>query len=1078
MRLLSKWANLGLLAAVVVIVVSYQNCSNQMSFDSSEDVYSLAGLTQYAEATAGDEDSFPPLKLVFVVDNSGTMGVNQINLATAFDRMFSGTNANNLSLFKTSAYIVSTSQYVPETTSTAYPRIPTADAESFAALNPTQLAVHRGALLSGRIPGDLVGFWGDHQIEPSREVTSFRPAPVALFKDLPSGERVVSYSSDKPRNVSVETFSDDFKQRLALLNPDLSEIDPNTRRGVLDDVIDQESGLCAMARVLKHSDGMLAPGDLTSFVFVSDENDSDSAGRACVDSLIQGQSNVQYVDGVCEAARTTLRYRAELANPSYAKCRVDHSTGFSYRFDYRFPTTNVSYYTKATLYDQLRTSVSYYTSSMLYDQLRTSVTYSRTQQVYDAISTPVAYHTKAPTYEIPRTRVQYFREVEDCDIRDGIKTNCRYTYPGAFVTLDGAFGANCDAFVAGKLPTGALYDRNGYKPICSVDTPLARTGACNPNDPNIQNCRQNYSAPINAVLTGRVTSTCAAFVGGRLPTGALYTETGYLPACGNTIVDVGRVGSCTTGDLDKQNCRTEYVRVPTAVVLNGIPGGNSCQEFARNRLPSGAAYDPTDANHLPACVGASPIVNVAGTCSPTNINIANCRTVYAGPTTTALNGVVANGNCQATFQTRLPTNAVLNDATRPVTCAAAATVPNVAGACSTTDPNVSNCRTQYSSVLSIVLDGAPIGGNCAAFVNNRLPSGSVYTDAGYLPGCAPGAGRDQSATGSLAYSQFPATTVTNGADCASNIASFVVSSRGLVVASGTTPSCRITGLTAANSVLADATRDVVCATADWRSVCDASGGSRRGCAPTDIAAGDRYDVNVTSTTTEGQFSCSTLCANTTFCANRSGTVGDNYYACQTEAAAPITKSNFAMIPAGQTDNCAMGQTRRVTRGPYQTDELRKTYVAGAPSENNEPNALIDYIVERSRGLFREVPPIISVFVRQPGDPLGNNGSLGTAYNALADRMGGKKRSVLSNSAQYAQSLEDLSAIIRKRLGQTVRFNGVEDAQRIRRLWFRPAGSVDWGNPLNPALWTSSGGTVVLDESFTFKYGDQFRVEFW
>ena len=132
---------------------------------------------------------------------------------------------------------------------------------------------------------------------------------------------------------------------------------------------------------------------------------------------------------------------------------------------------------------------------------------------------------------------------------------------------------------------------------------------------------------------------------------------------------------------------------------------------------------------------------------------------------------------------------------------------------------------------------------------------------------------------------------------------------------------------------------------------------------------------------------------------------------------------------------------------------------------------------RSREIFREVTPIVSVFVRQSGDPLGTNGSLGEAYNRLADQFGGKKRSVLASSEEYASALEDLSAVIRERLSQTIAFQ-VPDDLRVRKVWFRKAGSPDWGAPLGQELWTASGGTITLDSSFKFEYGDQFRIEYW
>jgi hypothetical protein len=503
---------------------------------------------------------------------------------------------------------------------------------------------------------------------------------------------------------------------------------------------------------------------------------------------------------------------------------------------------------------------------MMYDQLRTEVSYYTSSQRYDAISTPVSYYKKAPTYEIPRTSVKYHREVEDCVIRDGAKTNCKYTYPEATTVLQGASGSDCGAFVAGKLPSGALYNKAGYLPSCTPTTPLARTGACSETNTSIQNCRQNYSAVMNTVLSGKVTSTCAAFVNGRLPSGSVYTDSGYIPMCGNKIVDADKAGACNVNDGDKENCRTVYTLAPNRVTLDRVPGSGTCLAFARNRLPSGA----------------------------------------------------------------------------------------------------------------------------------------VYADQGYEPSCSSGPTKDRSVTGTEALSRFPAAA---------------------------------------------------------------------------IAAGEQYETATTTVTHEGAFTCGTPCSETSFCRTSTGTVGDNYHMCSVAAASPIVKSSFTMQPANSLAVCPSGQSRRITRAPYKTDIDRKTYVAGGLSEANQPNALSDYILTRSRDLFRDVRPIVSVFVRQSGDSLGTNGSYGEAYNRLADLFGGRKRSVLASADEYASALEDLSAVIRERLSQTIAFKVPDDLQ-IRKVWFRRAGVPGWGTPLNQDLWSASGGTVTLDPSFKFEYGDQFRIEYW
>ena len=1059
-------------------VVSYQNCSSSATFTASENLNSLVDDTvpvvpQFATKIAGDAESFPPLKLLFVVDNSGTMEINQINLASAFDQMFAGSNATNLAPFDTTAFVISTSQNSPNKTDAVFSKLPTQTAETFAAMNSGDFQSHRGTTLSGLIPGDLVGYGLSTATTSDRTVTSFYPAPVALFRPGIGGSTAVTRYSHKSRGGSVSEFSADFKERLAVLNPTKSAIDSSTKRGVLDDVVDKESGLCAVARVLRSNSGFVSAGDLASIIIVSDENDNDPSGRGCYDSIIEAKSGVNYIDGRCEMARTSLSYREANLNPDKAKCKVDYETGFSYRVDYKYPTTNVAYHTKSMKYDQLQTVVSYYTSKQEYNQRRTNVSYYTSKQMYDKIETPVTYYTKSPTYKTPRTNVKYFTEVENCTIRDGAKTNCTYTYPSSNVTLDGAFGNNCDGFVSGKLPNGALYSKAGYKPECSTGTPVAKSGACVATDTSILDCRQNYSNPTTIRLTGKVTSTCDAFVASRLPSGALTSaanDPGYTPSCGNLLVTSDQTGSCTTSDSDKQNCRTVYTAAASPTTLNGVPGSATCNDFAKNKLPSGAVYGV--AGYLPTCAETTPTA-ASGTCSTTDTNVTDCRTTYAGPVTLTAAGRVSSSTCEATFKSKLPSNAVLGDSNRPVTCSNGPTLADQTGTCSTTDTNVANCRNVYTQA-STTLDGA-FGSDCATFVGNRLPSGAVYTDSGYVPSCSAGTSKDKNVTGSDTFAKWPAFNATLNGACTDAIRDSIVSSKGLVVTANTTPTCKVTQITSASQTLSDSTKDLSCAVAQWQNVCTDSSGARRSCVPTDIAAGEKYATATTTNTYEGQFTCDTLCSKTGFCKDKAGTLGDNFYECKTTAASNATKSTFTLEP--ETKTCGTGETRVVTNGPYKTTETKPSYVAAAKSEANSATALSDLILERSREIFRDSLPIMSVFVRQTGDTLGTNGSYGTEYNRLADMFGGKKLSVLSSASQYASALEDLSGKIRERLGQSVSFREVASHQEVRKVWLKTKGSTDYVL-VSTSLWSASGGTITLSKDLSFTYGDEFKIEYW
>lgn len=1065
-----------------IVLIGYQNCSNSASFSASSDLTSLSTANgpvtpQYATKTAGDADSFPPLKLLFVVDNSGTMEINQINLASAFDRMFVGTNATNLAPFDTTAYVISTSQYSPDKTQSVFPLLPSQSAEAFASMSTADFMANRGATLSGKIPGDLVGFGLSVNATADRTVTSFYPAPVALYRPGAGGSTVVSRYSHKSQNGSVDDFSSDFKERLAILNPTKSAIDPQSRRGVLDDVIDKESGLCGVARVLKGSQGYLNPGDLTSIIIVSDENDSDASGRSCYDSIIEAKSGVSYVDGHCDAAQTNLQFRAAVVDPSKAKCQVTYQNGFGYRVDYKLPTVDVKYYTSQMKYDQLRTKVSYFTQYQTYNQLRTDVKYYTSQMKYDKIQTIVSYYTKAPTYKVPQTNVTYF--TKSCSYRDGAETNCQYS--PKTTTLSGDFKNQCATFVAGRLPGDAVTGNASYLPTCAAGTPVAATGACSSTDSSILDCQQNYSGPLTKTLDAQPTAAtptaCAAFYAGKLPAGALTngaTDAGYTPSCGTPFTTANQSGSCTVNDLDKTNCRTEYTLVTAPVTLDGTPGTKTCSDFARGLLGANAVYD--EAAHLPTCTAAAAVAKT-GACSTTNANITDCVTKFNAQSSKTLNGRIPSGStCEATFKSQLPSDTALGNSTYPITCQDDTTLADQVGACSTTNTNIANCRTVYSASMATTNLQGVVSSTCAAFVSGRLPAGAVYTDAGYTPTCAVGTSIDSNKTGNEAYSKWPSVTAVVGDACTSDVLQSVVASNGLLVATGTTPTCKYTSVNTSSQILADSAKDLPCAIANWKNVCDSSNSGYRNCAPTEIAAGDKYEATPKTQTYEGTFTCNTLCSMTGFCKDKTGTVGDNYYACSTTPSnTALVKSTFTMDP--DTATCAAGLTRVVTNGPYKTTSTKPAYVAGTRSDANSATALVDTIVERSRELFKDALPIVSVFVRQAGDSLGTNGSLGTEYNRLADMMGGKKLSVLSTADQYATALQDLSGKIRERLGQSVSFREVQPNQSIRKVWLRTKGAADF-TQVDSSMWSASGGTITLSKSLAFNYGDEFKIEYW
>lgn len=1005
-----------------LIGFTFQNCANDFAFVAADDLNERLAAKSYSTATVGDESNFPPLKLIFVVDNSGTMGVNQINLSNAFDRLFAGENQDNLAPFDTSAIVISTAQYSPGLDESVFSKLPSLPLSYFSALDSAGFSEHRSAsLVSGQIAGDLVGFRASRTVDSSLDRTVFEAAPVALLQSDRTGGSIWSTVSRKPRGADVQSFSQEFKERIALLNPNLSAVDPTTNSGVLDPVVDKESGLCALARTLSDNSNLIKPGDLASIVLVSDEDDDDPSGRKCVKEILRGNSSTQYVDGRCETPRTEVGHRRAISNPTPAQCEVRFQDRFSYQLKYQQPRTRVEYSTQESTFLQLRTQINYRTFTQMYDQRRTNVTWYRSERRSAPISTPV----------------QYYTHTRNCVIRDGIETNCVDNYLGPFVVS-----------LPGQLSSG-------------------------------QSCLQFVNNRISAANV---------FYGSNSP---------YSPTCSTAVVGTDVAGNCSENDSTRVNCRTVFIAGgPTP--LNGVPINGNCQTFAQSRLPSGAIYnDPINAPI--ACSQATSIANVSGACSTSDPNVENCRTIVSSSASTlTVNRRTPSAEaCESTLGALIPTNAVRGSQEFPITCTALSPQPR-SGACSPSNPDIENCQITYTraSEPQQVVGTPSSNQTCLQFVNNRLSGSNIVYGNGpveHQPVClGPGTPNPSSnqVTGNLNLGSYPSVSVSQNQPCDPAIVADIVRLRNLPVAAGTTPSCTITSLLTNGTpiVYSDSFRDVTCAdpSLDWQSVCRDSNGARRNCVASDRPRGATHETNTTwLAAIDGTFTCSSSCAETGACRVGStviteGRLEDFYFGCQTRSASPRVESTFTMRPV-QDAFCSAGQVLVRNGDPYRTAETQTAYVAGELSDRGEPNALSSFIVEKLNSVLGASRPITSVFVRQPGDPLGVNGSVGANYIQFADQLEGRSLSVLSGPDVYASALQDLSSEVRKRINRTLSFRDMDPELTIRKVWILRKSappSQGWGSPVDSSLWSQSGSTLILKEAVQLDFGDQVQIEYW
>ena len=986
-------------ATALALGLGFQNCSPVNFTSDASSLVAKDGQPGVESVTAGADQRFPPLKMLFVVDNSGTMGVNQISLSQAFQKMFDGDNASNLAKFDASAFLMSTSQKSLSPNGADVARMPQMSIAELASDSAADIAATyrkpagAGFTLNGAIPGDLVGYRLADLGGPDGLMNfAFYPAPVLSLQPSAAGLDV-SPGVRKPLGGSVDAFAQAFRSRLSMLNPNYSAIDPNTNRGVLDDVVDNESGLCAVARALEKPDGLFAAGDLGAIVIVSDEDDNDPAGRNCVSSFVEHKGTDALIDGRCEEPVTKLTYLPLNPNPSGPTCAISYRTGVNYKIVKKSPTTDVNYYRKYADYSQRQTQVTYYTATHAWKKQQTTVSFWRDNS----------------TYEIAQTKVNYTAVGQACVSRDGQQTDCHPTYAPASATIAGAYPANCAGVAARDLPANAAIGDSAH-PLSCAPANRSVSGACSPSDASKVNCQPSFATSTVAKDGAPASSSdadCAAFAASALPPAALTQDPAHKVSCMAPALVAGGndAGACPSPAGAELQCVTTFSAPLKKTRAEIVTASRSCAALALSSNSSAASGLPAAyAAYEPSCMEiASSAAEAAGDC-PTSADKIDCQIVYKQEKASGLAGAPASGQACGDFaQNKLLAGAVYGDASRPMTCVAAAS----------SDSTVTGVAS-YSATPPLAAEDPAPGSSCSAAVLSYLKTKNGIADAG---GCT--------------------------------IDSYV---------------------TATNSAVAG-----TCAAVGATSVCDASSGAKRACSGVDTPAASQYASQTTTAPFPGDFNCQTLCSSTSFCASKSGTVGDNYKNCSAQPA-PVTRSAFTGRVNGDASICASGQKMVATNGPYFATGTSVNYVAGTDSANGTAGALSNYIVRRSWQLFGEgAAPAVSVFVRQPGDPLGSGGSIGAQYNAFAAAMGGQKASVLSNADGYATALQSLSQDIKNRLNRSFALAGVRSGQIVQRVWLTRAGQPEAELP--PAQWTATGGTVTISASVDFAFGDVFRFQY-
>lgn len=254
----------------------------------------------------------PDLKIFLVLDNSDSMRVSQVNLMNNIEKMFSA-NSQGLQDYNSEIFILTTAQLnnignslfrVNVDAKSGYQKV----IEKIYEISSVQFVqsmidifrpsdANSSRKTTGLLEGDIVGF---------KARTSRAPSNVGGKYDLMISEFSPAYLThiDQPSIVSVkyskgESIQDlvaKVKARVEFLDPDkqylsktISYNGDTVDNVPLSDVVEKESGLCAMARVLHEvknnpANSLIKKGELATFILVSDEKEHDPSGLECVKS--------------------------------------------------------------------------------------------------------------------------------------------------------------------------------------------------------------------------------------------------------------------------------------------------------------------------------------------------------------------------------------------------------------------------------------------------------------------------------------------------------------------------------------------------------------------------------------------------------------------------------------------------------------------------------------------------------------------------------------------------------------------------------------------------------------------------
>lgn len=548
-----------LILGSVTIGSLYQNCSKVMVTDLASEEKAMEAeriaLARDSETVTAGLNPVPDLKMFFVVDNSGTMKANQLNLSQSFGTMFDQASNDSLSKFKTSAYLLSTAQRSLLLNDQANLNSIVTKQAYYNPTQPLSLEVFNTYYRtpeenSGYLPGDNIGYKVTKTSSPLSY--TFSPAPV-LGWTSPTANLLSGVITREARDASGN-FEQQFKERLAVL--DSSRIPLVNVGGAYRPenytIVDSESGLCAIARVLREPDAYLKSGDLFSFIVVSDEDDNDPEGNNCILKQTRHQGDIDLYDGVCERKQTSIKYTTQLVSETPAKCRINGKAGYSVKFSY---SENV-----------LKTLVTYKSLSK--------------EALYKTPKTEIKYYYSVPQYTLKQTQVTYYTKNCVNIVSDGlvIGQNCQYSanaITSGWLTGDHSSPSACYSLALSQ--NSKATNDSGKQPTCKTQANVV--SSC---DTSNSNCTVS-----NIISSGQKSVTVMGSLNQTQATTRAQTFSDYWPNSTVTIINgfYPETSTPCSAEQTAAGCVMSSPRVygSTTKEVNGDQTSGGCLALAQSQ---------------------------------------------------------------------------------------------------------------------------------------------------------------------------------------------------------------------------------------------------------------------------------------------------------------------------------------------------------------------------------------------------------------------------------------------------------------------------------------------------------------